>query len=176
MCYYPPVRRNRLSWQLWVVISLRFAVVERSGRIYQFTGTRRTWQGKRVKLSRLISNVATDRVKTSVVIILHIVSTGNIHKTKIGILLFLLKSPFSNGVFCSVSAFFLCLLFCFVLSFFFFFLFLFVYFLLLSTVLFEVLFCFVFFLFVCIFIVTNGEQVILQVWFKVVPAKNVMFF
>ena len=51
-----------------------------------------------------MSNVATDRAKTSVVIIFHIVSTGSIHKPKLVILLFLLRIPFSN-CFCSVSAF-----------------------------------------------------------------------
>ena len=69
-----------------------------------------------------MSNVATDRVKTSVVIISYIVSTGSMHKTKIGILLFLLKSPFSNGVFVQFQHFslfvVLFLFFCFLFSFF----------------------------------------------------------
>ena len=103
-----------------------------------------------------MSNVATDRVKTSVAIISYIVSTGSMHKTKIGILLFLLKSPFSNGVFVQFQHFSLfVVLFCFCFFVFFFL------FLLLSTVLFEILFCcfvclFVC-LFVCVFIITNGE-------------------
>ena len=149
MCYYPPARGNRLSWQLWVVIPLWFAVVERSGRIYQVTGTRRTWQGKRVRLSRLISNVATDRVKTSVVIISHIVSTGSMHKTKIGILLFLLKSPFSNGVFVQFQHFSLfVVLFCFCFCFFLFSFFVYFFFVVIYCSFWSsFLFCFVVFLF-----------------------------
>ena len=113
------------------------------------TGTRRTWQGKRVRLSRLISNVATDRVKTSVVIISHIVSTGSMHKTKIGILLFLLKSPFSNGVFVQFQHFSLfVVLFCFCFCFFLFSFFVYFFFVVIYCSFWSsFLFCFVVFLF-----------------------------